>query len=276
MTNKVSVSKAHRRGVFRILVLPIIIVTIVLSLLVWGLVVQYITPVFALITLLAVGVLLFIFCLWQVALWKKWMVEHSANPKTSEELAKTSFLKRSMLANTPFLWGKKKAAYQEKYNQRLEEINRAKLVSASKKYGGDDVIKIHRSLGIMPWLSVFFIGLCLVTIWIFRSNEDETTKLIAAATHVASLVLLVLCVQSIIRRLRTVIKIDDREILIKKELLKWSQLEHIDVIKDSILEYRKTGESQSKTLKVSNLNLSPDYIDELITFFKTIKDNSLG
>ncbi len=271
---KVSANRAYRKGLWNVTVWPLVIVVIVLAGLVWGIIEAIVPLVISYVIMGGVILLMLIWSSRRKGTWKLWMVDHSANPKTSLELAKSSFLKYR-LSELLTLWTKaEQATFVDQYDKRMENLRKEYLASASEKYGDKHTVNVHFKFSGLLWILLFEALVIAGLIFLFMGQADMTIKAILSVLLVIGFIGVVYTIKTVWNRNVTVLEISKHGIRIEKAFFGWLELEVVDIVRGNLLVY-KTYHGEQQEYKMRNLSLSGEYLDELILFYRTEDKSSL-
>lgn len=266
--NRVTPRKAYRRGHWQVVWWPIIFILLALGGLIWAVIAVLITVP---ILLIAFGSMLLIWLVWslrRIAVWKHWMVRNSANPKTTLELAKTSFLKRKW-SETMTIWtSKSRDEYNHLFEERMDEVRKEYLDSAAKKYAEGNTISVHYNFGSLPFMLMFEAIVITGLILLYKYLDDATMKIIMVVLATVSFGGFLYTLRMLWSRNRTVLEISKHGIKIEDKYYGWLELAEVDIVRGNTLIYRKHRDIE-KSYDVSRLSLTGEYLDELILFYRT-------
>ncbi|MFT5724566.1 MAG: hypothetical protein ACI9JN_001685 [Bacteroidia bacterium] len=264
----VSANKAHRKGLWQIRIWPMIVVVFVFAGLVFG-IVQYDLPInLSLIGFGAVALLCFIWSIRKIGTWKSWMAANTVNPKAATEMAKASFLRHKWKENLA-IWGKtSKQQYRSNFDERMAELKEAYLKDAEDRYAHKQPVSVHYRFASLLWMLLFEVVVLTGLALLFMYQEDHMVRIIAGAVFLIGLGGLIYTLKIIWNRNQTVLEISVHGITIHGTHYGWIELENVDIVKGDTLIYQKY-KGPEQEVKLKNLSLTGDYLDELILFYRT-------
>lgn len=265
---KTSVEKAYQRGVWTVRVLPIFFLLLWSAGSIWLAFDGYINYTLA---LYAIGLMLILTFLWsqyQLGKWKMWMVANAENPKTVLEKARSGFMKFRILENMAFLGSKARKRFQEEYDERMSQIRVAHLNSATEKYDVSNVVTVHKKMTSTLRLIVFEFIVGATVTFLFIYQTDNMLRLISGTLLVATCIGLYFTFRTLWSKNKSVLEVSQHGIRIHDNYYGWIELDEVDVIKGDTLIY-KPHHGEKLKLRVDNLSMSADYLDELILFYRT-------
>jgi len=226
------------------------------------------------IILTACLILILISTLRSVARWKRNWVVKAENPKEVLEIARSSFLKSSILERLT-LWaiGERKE-FHRIFDSRMVEFKEALKAKGKEHFASRPELTIHKSFGSnVVWAFTMLLLLMVGLVW-FRYREDITEKLIALSLFIVSLALFIFFVAKVIKRNKNLIQINRHGIDIEGEHYAWNQLEYIDVEAGKNLVYKKRGKDK-ESFDLVDLSQSSQSIHEAILFYQQILDDTV-
>lgn len=271
MENKtlVSANKAYRKGLWQVRIWPMVVVLVVFAGLVYASV-QYGFPVeWSLIIWGAVSLICFIWSLRSIGKWKSWMASNTVNPKTALEMAKASFLKHTWKENLA-IWGKAaKQQFRTDFDQRMDTVKQEYLKDAKERYSHKRPVVVHHRFSGLMWMLLFEVIVLTGVVLLFMSLDDMMVKVILGIVLLIGFGGVLYTIKTIWKRNQTVIEISLHGITILDKHYGWIELENVDIVRGDTLVYQK-HKGPEQELKLHNLSLSADYLDELILFYRTV------
>ena len=270
MENKtlVSANKAHRKGLWLVRIWPMVITLLVFGDLTYASVQMSFPIEWSLIIFGAVAFICFIWSLRSIGTWKKWMAANTVNPKTALEMAKVSFLKHGWKENLA-IWGKAaKQQFREDFDRRMELVKQEYLKDAKERYSHKRPVSVHHRFSGLMWMLLFEVIVLTGLVMLFLSLEDNVMRIILGLVFILGFGGVLYTIKTIWKRNQTIIEITLHGITITGKHYGWIELDNVDIVRGDTLVYQK-HKGPEQELKLKNLSLSADYLDELILFYRT-------
>ena len=273
---KTSVAKSYRRGLWSVRVFPIFFLVLWSAGAIYLAFDGYITYTLSLYAIGLMAVLSFLWSQYQLGKWKMWMVENAENPKTVLEKARDGFMSPQIFENLAFLGGGARKRFHLRYDERMAEIRSSNLSSAASKYDVKNVISVHQQLGTTVRFILFELIVVAAVGFLFAYQSDVTIRLISGALLILTIIGIYFTFRTLWRKNQTVLEVSQHGIRINNKYYGWIELEEVDIVRGDTLIY-KPHHGEKLEMRIDNLSLATDYLDELILFYKTAhateKDN---
>ncbi|MFT4521888.1 MAG: hypothetical protein ACI8ZN_000827 [Bacteroidia bacterium] len=264
--NFTSVSSAYNKGLRMSMIWPIALFVLSSTGLGYLSYLGYFPVDITIYLCLVCALIFYVLSVYQTRKWLTWMVVHAENPKPVLELARTSFLSKKWKEKLAMTGKAFKADFKNKFDARIEEVRKAYLADAEKRYKVNDEIHVHKRLGAVLWYISFIVLVGAGAVLLFFLQEDILLKTIAASVLVIGVIVLFYGLKRLWIRSKTVLTVSKNGIVLDGKLYGWLELEVVDVIKDSTLILKPFHKEQME-FDVLDLSLRPAYLDELVYFY---------
>lgn len=266
--NLVSANKAHRKGLWQVRVWPMTVTLLVFGGLTYASYQLGFPVEWSLIIFAVVAMLCFIWSLRSIGKWKQWMAVSTINPKTAMEMAKASFLKHGWKENMA-IWGKSaKLQFRTDFDTRMDLVRKEYMEDAKERYSHKRPVVVHHRFSGLMWMLLFEVIVLTGLVLLFLSLEDNMLRVLLGIVFVVGIGGVLYTIKTIWKRNQTILEISLHGITILEKHYGWIELENVDIVRGDTLIYQK-HKGPEQELKLKNLSLSADYLDELILFYRT-------